>query len=156
MRLSRIIYCLWQQPEGHSGQCGGHMQGCVQALAQSAARSNIANMWNDFIVKKMLWACLCEMAGVGRFPVMLVIFSERIIGSNRIFDGCPGLAQIKANKGRVGDQGAERAVETAGRAVILLIFGARCLLGMANRMHRGSWIRGCSAAIPLGYRANGR
>jgi hypothetical protein len=47
MRLSRIIY-LWQQPEGHAGQCGGQGQGSVQALAQSAARSIITNMLDNF------------------------------------------------------------------------------------------------------------
>ena len=50
MRLSRIIY-LWQQPEGHAGQCGGQGQGSVQALAHSAAKSIITNMSNDFIMK---------------------------------------------------------------------------------------------------------
>lgn len=52
MRLSRIIYCLWQQPEGHAGQCGGHRQGSVQALAQSAAKSIITNMLDNLIIVK--------------------------------------------------------------------------------------------------------
>jgi hypothetical protein len=51
MRLSRVIY-LWQQPEGHAGQCGGQGQGSAQMPAHKAATSNITNMLDDFIVKE--------------------------------------------------------------------------------------------------------
>jgi hypothetical protein len=46
-----MIY-LWQQPAGHSGQCGGQGQGCVQTVEHIKAKSIKANMMNDFYVNK--------------------------------------------------------------------------------------------------------
>jgi hypothetical protein len=93
---------------------------------------------------------------------MLVVVCEGIIGTNRIFDPCLGPGQFEANKSRVRDQGAERAVKTTGGTAGLVIIRAGRLLLVTTfmrrgrGMRRGPYIRGCRAAILLGYRANGR
>ena len=67
---------------------------------------------------------------------MLIIIRERIIGSSRIFNGCLGPVQFEVNKCRVGDEGAERAVETAGGPVGLVIIRTGCMLPVTTFMRR--------------------
>lgn len=60
--------------------------------------------------------------------MLLIVVGEQIIGSNRIFGNEFGAGRFKADKGRVGDQGAERAVEATGGTVAILVFGMVTLL----------------------------
>jgi hypothetical protein len=99
---------------------------------------------------------------------MLIVIGEGIIGTNRIFDPCFGPGQFEANKSRVGDEGAERAIETTGGPVGLAIVRARRFLPVTTCMRRSRGIRrsrgmrggrdmgGGRATSGLGYRANGR
>jgi hypothetical protein len=59
---------------------------------------------------------------------MLIIVGEQMIGPNRIFRGYFGAGRFEPDKRRDGDEGAKRAVEAAGGAVALLVFGAAALL----------------------------
>ncbi len=105
---------------------------------------------------------------------MLVVVCEGIIGTNRIFDPCFGPGEFEANKSRVGDEGAERAIETTGGPVALVLIRARRFLPVTTGVRRslgvgggrgmpgGRWmpggrgIGGGRATPGLGYRANRR
>lgn len=99
---------------------------------------------------------------------MLVVVCEGIIGTNRIFDPCFGPGEFEANKSRVGDEGAERAIETTGRPAGLVVIRARrflpvttpvrgsCGVGSGCRMSGGRGMGSGRAAPGLGDWANGR
>jgi hypothetical protein len=98
---------------------------------------------------------------------MLVVVCEGIIGTNRIFDPCLGPGQFEANKRRVSDEGAERAIETIGGPVGLVLIRARRFLPLTTRVRRsremggglgigGGRGMGGGRGPGLGYRANRR
>jgi len=47
LRLARVIY-LWQQPDGHTGQCGGQGHCSMHTAAYIIAKSIITSMMIDF------------------------------------------------------------------------------------------------------------